>query len=172
MERNGPKSAYAHFVWRVTPEPVAFDGHSRAAQMGAVRQILRKRGTRWVMQAVRCVINTGPSRRSAPATNHKLPVTATTRTSWTWISTTLTSTSSRRFPFSTRCGKRPLDTANRRTRAKVAVWIGRKRRRSPSPTPSRPSPAPQILSRPRRNLGMTRSGSQLTYHQYYTIMLA
>ncbi|MFM7374688.1 MAG: hypothetical protein ACKO39_06005, partial [Chthoniobacterales bacterium] len=87
---------------------------SRAAQMGAVRQILRKRGTRWVMQTVRCVINTGPSRRSAPATNHKLPVTATTRTSWTWISTTLTSTSSRRFPFSTRCGKRPLETANRR----------------------------------------------------------
>ncbi|MFM8684877.1 MAG: hypothetical protein ACKOEG_14080 [Chthoniobacterales bacterium] len=28
-----------------------------------MRQIPRKRGTRWVMQAVRCVINTGPSRR-------------------------------------------------------------------------------------------------------------
>ena len=47
--------------------------------MGAVRQIPHKRGTRRVTQAVRCVINTGPSRRSELVTRHKPPVTAARR---------------------------------------------------------------------------------------------
>ena len=45
VERNGPKSACAHFVWRLAPKPVAFDGHQvhRDASEPATRHILPRR---------------------------------------------------------------------------------------------------------------------------------
>jgi len=42
VERNGPKSACAHFVWRLAPKPVAFDGrqvHRDASEPAGLRYL-------------------------------------------------------------------------------------------------------------------------------------